>query len=395
MVAGTARGRRGRAVGQGVPEVLGLEHLAELRGTPLGHEELQAGLGAQPPVAVVAEDRDDAEPHVGGLLGRDEHAEPLGQARGGGQPATDPEVVAGAELGVDDPDERDVVDLVHDVEARVPGDGRLELARQVGELRVADEPAGDLVDRGRGVEDLVGGDAGERAAEDDARGVTARLGGLQADGLEAAPDLGHVLDPDPVVLDVLPVADVGRAAGELVAEVGEHPQLGQGEGATVEPHPQHEVLVGELGVVELRGAAAVDAGLALGVEPPPAEPAAEVLGRDGGEPLLGVDLLDALAHVEAAVLLLPRLVGVERLGAVDGPLTVGTAGPRRAQRPPGRGLGRWRGHGSPSRFDSGSSLIKCITLDYSSSGRSTMRSQLLPVRWEVRGRAVSHVRTRV
>ena len=73
---------------------------------------------------------------------------------------------------------------------------------------------------GRRVDDLVGRDAGERAAEDDARGVAARLGGLQADRLEAAPDLGHVLDADPVVLDVLPVADVGGAAGELVAEVG-------------------------------------------------------------------------------------------------------------------------------------------------------------------------------
>ena len=147
VVAGAGRRCRGRAVGQGVAEVLGLEHLAEPLGAPLGHEELQAGLGAQPPVAVVAEDRDDAEPHVGGLLGRDEHAEPLGQARGGGQAATDPEVVADAELGVHDPDERDVVDLVHDVEARVPGDRRLELARQVGELGVADEAAGDLVDQ--------------------------------------------------------------------------------------------------------------------------------------------------------------------------------------------------------------------------------------------------------
>ena len=166
---------------------------------------------------------------------------------------------------------------------------------------------------GRGVEDLVGRDAGQRAAEDDARGVAARLGGLQADRLEAAPDLGHVLDPDPVVLDVLPVADVGGAAGELVADVGEHPQLGQGQRAAVEPHPQHEVLVGELGVVELGRAAAVDAGLALGVQAPPAEPAAEVLRRDRGEALPGVDLLDALADVEAAVLLLPHLVGVERL----------------------------------------------------------------------------------
>ena len=200
---------------------------------------------------------------------------------------------------------------------------------------------------GGGVEQLVGRDAGQRAAEDDAGGVAAGLGGLQADRLEAAPDLGHVLDADPVVLDVLPVADVGGAAGEVVAEVGEHPQLGQGQRPAVEAHPQHEVLVGQLGVVELRGAPAVDAGLALGVQPPPAEPAAEVLRRDGGEALLAVDLLDPLADVEAAVLLLPRLVGVERLAAVERPLTVGAPGPRRAQGPSGGGLGRRCGHGSP------------------------------------------------
>ena len=57
------RGRRdrwpapARAVGELVAEVLGLEHLAELLGAPLGEEELQPGLGAQPAVAVVAEDR--------------------------------------------------------------------------------------------------------------------------------------------------------------------------------------------------------------------------------------------------------------------------------------------------------------------------------------------------
>src|SRR3712207_9267833 len=38
---------------------------------------------------------------------------------------------------------------------------------------------------------------------------------FRSDGLQTTPDLGHVLDPDPVKLDVLPVGDVGRTAGEL------------------------------------------------------------------------------------------------------------------------------------------------------------------------------------
>ena len=114
-----------------------------------------------------------------------------------------------------DGDERDVVDLVHDVLARVPGDRGLELAGEVRERLVADEPRGDLVDLRRRVDELVGGDAGDGRAEDDARHVAARLGRAEADRLEAAPDLGHRLDLDPVQLDVLAVGEVGGVAAEL------------------------------------------------------------------------------------------------------------------------------------------------------------------------------------
>ena len=61
--------------------------------------------------------------------------------RVGRQAAADPQVEAGAVLGVDDADEGDVVDLVHDV-LQAAGDRGLELARQVGELRVADVALG-------------------------------------------------------------------------------------------------------------------------------------------------------------------------------------------------------------------------------------------------------------
>ena len=105
------------------------------------------GAGAQPAVAVVAEDADDAGPDVGHLVERHPRAEPLGQHRVGRQAAADPEVEARAVLGVHDADERDVVDLVHDVLQRRAADRGLELAGQVGELRGADEPALDLVDR--------------------------------------------------------------------------------------------------------------------------------------------------------------------------------------------------------------------------------------------------------
>ena len=218
VVARRLRGRRWRPVGERGVEVGGLQHLTELLRTPLGEQELQACLGALPAVAVVAEDPHDPVPHLGRALGRHEGAEPLGEPGRRRQPPADPQVVAGAELGVDHPDERDVVDLVDDVEARVPGDRRLELPGEVGDLRVADEAFGDLPDRRRRVDDLVGRDASERGTEDHSGGVTAGLGGLQPDGLQSAPDLRDILDADPVQLDVLPVGDVGAAAPELGAD---------------------------------------------------------------------------------------------------------------------------------------------------------------------------------
>ena len=100
-------------------EVLVLEHLAELLDAPVGDQELQAGPRAEPPVAVVAEDRRDALPDVGDLVDRDPDADLLRQHRVGRESTADPQVEAGAELGVDGPDERHVVRLGRDVVARV------------------------------------------------------------------------------------------------------------------------------------------------------------------------------------------------------------------------------------------------------------------------------------
>src|SRR5690606_29935996 len=152
-----------------------------------------------------------------------------------------------------------------------------------GERRVADVAAHDLGDRPRGVDDLVGGDSRDRAAEDDARDVAARLGRLEADGLEASPDLGDVLDADPVQLDVVPVGDVRGVATEGDGELADDAELLGRQGAAVDADAQHEVLVLELVRLELGGASAVDPGLALRVEAPPAEAAVEVLAGDRRE----------------------------------------------------------------------------------------------------------------
>ena len=152
------------------------------------------------------------------MLG-DEDTEALGQAGVGGQPAADPQVETRAQLGVLDPDEGDVVDLVHDVVGEHAGQRCLELAGEVGEVGVADEAALDLLDRPGRVDQLILGDAGDRGAQDDAGAVSAGLGGLQPDRLQPRPDLGRVLDAHPVQLDVLPIGEVSGVAGEVSGDL--------------------------------------------------------------------------------------------------------------------------------------------------------------------------------
>ena len=221
-------------------------------------------------------------------------------------------------LGVVDADERDVVDLVdHVLQAR---NRRLELARQVGVLRLADIAADDLVDRRRGVEHLVDRLPGQRRAEHHPRAVAARLGGLQADRVQPLPDLGHVLDLDPVVLQVLAVGDVGGIAGEFGGDLAQRAQRGRRQGATVAAHPQHEVLGLKDVDVLVAGPGAVVALLTLGVEAPPAETAAQVAFVDAVEAAVGVDVFDAGPNVERVVVLLGLFVGVERLAIAQRPL---------------------------------------------------------------------------
>src|SRR6185437_1412026 len=119
--------------------------------------------------------------------------------------------------------EGNVVDLVrHVLQA---GDRGLVLARQVGELAAADVAPLDLLDRRGTVDDLLSGDARDRRAQHHPWAVAASLGGGQPDSFQLFPDRGHVLDPDPVVLDVLPVGDVGGVAGVEPGYLAQHAQL--------------------------------------------------------------------------------------------------------------------------------------------------------------------------
>jgi hypothetical protein len=162
VVAGGGRDRRCRPVDQRAVQVLVLQDLPELLNTPVGDQELDPGAGPQPSVAVVAEDAHHARPDVGDLVDRHPGTEALGQHRVGGKTATHPDVEAGTVFGVVDPDEGDVVDLRDHIVDRMSSNGRLELAGEVGELRIADVARGDLLDRRRRVDQLVRGDARHR-----------------------------------------------------------------------------------------------------------------------------------------------------------------------------------------------------------------------------------------
>ena len=61
-----------------------------------------------------------------------------------------------------DADVGDVIDLVKDVERGRPGEGRLELAGQVGDLRIAQVGVVDRASRLGGVDDLLWLDTGDR-----------------------------------------------------------------------------------------------------------------------------------------------------------------------------------------------------------------------------------------
>ena len=239
------RGERGDRVGgvrQGTAEAQ-LELGAHAIDAPLVHEELRAGAGALEAVAVVAEDGGQLLGDLDHVVDRSEHAETPSHARGGAESTADPHVIAVAELGIDDADEADVVDLVLRAVMAAGADRDLELARQIGEAAVADEVRRQLVDDRAGVEELVGRHTGERAADHVPPDVTAGLGARQPDPLERVEDLRDVLDAEPVELQALARRDVARRAPEAHGEIADRSQLLGGDGAVRHAHAQHEVAV--------------------------------------------------------------------------------------------------------------------------------------------------------
>ena len=354
---------RCRPVRECVAEVLLLQHLAELRRAPVGNEELQPRAGAKPPIAVVAEDADDADPRLAHLIRSDEDAEPLRHHRVRRKTATDPQVEARRAIGTDHADERHVVDLVDRAQRSTAGDRGLELARQVRERRVADIERVDLTNVRRRVGDLLRVDPCHRAAENVAWRVAARLESAQTHRLELVPNGGNIFDADPVQLDVLPVGDVSEIATVGGGDVPDGAQLFDAQLPTRNPDPHHEVPVVELLRLEQPGLPTADPRPTLGIEAHPAHPAAQIGSIDRVEPRLGVDVEDATLDVQRIVVLLHPLVGVEWLSHAERPLTlaarlallsVRSTSPGDAGKTSGRWLGA-RGRGGRCRHARGPS----------------------------------------
>jgi len=84
---------------------------------------------------------------------------------------------------------------------------RFVFARQVGEVLVVRELRADLVHlRGR-IEDLIGVEARDRAADHIAGDFPTGPTGNETNLLEPFEDRRHILNPQPVVLDCLPGCD--------------------------------------------------------------------------------------------------------------------------------------------------------------------------------------------
>ncbi len=221
--------------GEGESGALG-ELLPETLRPQLLHEVAHPGEATVLPVAELAVELGDRPRDLHHLIGPHEHVDVARHPGAVGETAADEDVEADVAAVAPGGPHPDVVDLGLGAVLEAAGDAHLELAGEVGVLAVAGEEARDPLGVGQSVDRLVGVESGNRAAEDVAGRVAARLDGRQPRLRKAPPDLGDVADPQPVELDVLPGGDVAEALApqlvdlgpprQLVGDLAYHPRLG-------------------------------------------------------------------------------------------------------------------------------------------------------------------------
>ena len=206
-----------------------LQLRAKARRPPLAEQEGEPRLAPGLAGAMVAEDEGDGRARIRRLLRAHEDVEGLrhhGAPRSLLAPHRDVEArrLHAVEIG-HRRRHRDVLRLPARAVLAAPGDGDVELSRQVGELLVAEEAALELAGDRHRVDELARGEAGGRAADDAADIVHPRLEARQPRHLEAPHDLGHPLHGDPAELELLPRGDIGDGPPRLARELGEQAHL--------------------------------------------------------------------------------------------------------------------------------------------------------------------------
>ena len=168
-----------------------------------------------------------------------EGADGLADHRGAPQPAADDDLEARLAGRIAAHVQADVVDPHGRAVARRAGDRDLELARQERELGVQARPLADGLGVDARVLDLVGRGAGVVVGGHAAEAVAAGLDGVHLDLGQFGQDVGHVLQPEPVELDVLARGDVAVALVVAPRNPRQGAHLPGREGAVGNGDPQH------------------------------------------------------------------------------------------------------------------------------------------------------------
>ena len=113
----------------------------------------------------------------------------------------------------------DIVDERRGAIDRRPAHCNLEFPRQIGEFGVKRRPLAEELGVGAGIDDLVAGNAREMIGGDVAHAISAGLDGVHLHAGELGQDVGDVLQPRPVELDVLARSEVAVTSVILPADV--------------------------------------------------------------------------------------------------------------------------------------------------------------------------------
>ena len=228
-----------REIGQRVAEAP-FDLLAHPLGPAVVDHELHARLHPREPVAQVFLPGVEQRPHDRHrLVLADPDAEVTGDPRHRRQPTADEHREATFAVP-DRADERDAVDLGRVAAMGARRDRDLVLARQIRVVGIAVEELRHLGMQRRHVEELVVGEAGDRAAGEVADGVAAGADRRQAGVAQPVEDRRQRAELEVVELDRLSRRQLTGAAAVLVRELADRAQLLGRDPAGRQLDPEHE-----------------------------------------------------------------------------------------------------------------------------------------------------------